>query len=61
MGGASVRRFRKAATTTLLWAHSVRPYTRLQGHADQERETWKLERGTRWSKTSARGARVSDK
>jgi hypothetical protein len=44
MGGASVRRFRKDATTTLLWAHSVRPYTRLQGHADQERET--VETGT---------------
>jgi len=33
------------ASRSLLWAHSVRPYDRLQDRAN-------LERGTRWSKSS---------
>ena len=41
---------------SLLWAHSVRPYNRLQDRAKLDRETWNLEHATRWSKTSGRGA-----
>ena len=34
----------------------MRPYNRLQDFAELERETWNLERGTRWSEISGRGA-----
>ena len=44
------------ASQSLLWVQSVRPYNRLQDSANLERETWNLERETRWSKTSGRGA-----
>jgi len=34
------------ASQSLLWAHSVRPYNRLQDRAELERGTWNVEPGT---------------